>query len=277
MEKHRSFADILREYRRSMKWTQEEIAEKWGYSVDTISAWERNIRRPRPNELSRLSKLLSIDVSILHDAVKDPKAAGRDESESTKEWKSSFDMWGDIQGIYRNRTEFNKHFSYPKLFEEAQHITAVGISLNPIARNFDRESLLASIIERRCKYDLYFLEPYSPNCRERELEENYDEGTLSDLTRINIRHMVRIKDALLKTHPELGDHISLNTYNLSPRFNIYVMGDLMTVQCYAYKRGEDTPTFVVKQQGTKGLYDFYCDTVDFIREKATPVVGIDNK
>jgi transcriptional regulator with XRE-family HTH domain len=272
-----NFADILREYRKTMKWTQDEIAEKWGYSIDTISAWERNVRRPKIKDLSRLAKLLDMDHDVLKRSLTETRGNNHDDFEHSRALKSSFDMWGDIQGIYRNRTEFNKHFSYPKLFEGAQKVLAVGISLNAIARNFDRESFLASVIDHGCRYELCFLEPYSTNCKERELEEGYDEDTLSDLTRINIRHMSRIRDALMKTHPDLGDHITLKTYNLAPRFNIYIVNDLMTVQCYAYKRGEDTPTFVVKQQGTKGLYDFYQDTVDFIRDKATVIPNSESK
>ncbi len=272
-----NFADVLREYRKSMRWTQDEIAEKWGYSIDTISAWERNIRRPKMKDLSRLAKLLDMDHDTLKSSFSEARGSSRDELEHVRALKSSFDMWGDIQGIYKNRTEFNKHFSYPKLFEDAQHVIAVGISLNAIARNFDRESLLESIISQGCTYELCFLEPYSANCKEREVEEGYDEDTLSDLTRINIRHMSRIRSALMKSHPDLGEHLILKTYNLAPRFNIYIVGDFMTVQCYAYKRGEETPTFVVKQQGTKGLYDFYRDTVDFIQEKATVIPDSESK
>lgn len=52
------FAVVLRDYRREMGWTQAELAESWGYSFETVSAWERRKRTPSRPELPRLAGLL---------------------------------------------------------------------------------------------------------------------------------------------------------------------------------------------------------------------------
>lgn len=39
------FPTLLKTYRKSMGWTQEELAQKWSYSFETISAWERGKRQ----------------------------------------------------------------------------------------------------------------------------------------------------------------------------------------------------------------------------------------
>ncbi len=52
------FSMLLRTYRKSMGWTQEELAQQWSYSFETISAWERGKRTPGKQETLRLAKLL---------------------------------------------------------------------------------------------------------------------------------------------------------------------------------------------------------------------------
>ena len=61
--------DILRTYRKGKEWTQENLAENWNYSFETISAWERGRRRPTRQEMPRLAKLLAMDVQALTESV----------------------------------------------------------------------------------------------------------------------------------------------------------------------------------------------------------------
>src|SRR5579871_1926871 len=55
------FAVCLREYRKAQGWTQSEMADEWGYSFETISAWERRKRTPSRSELPRLAQLLGVE------------------------------------------------------------------------------------------------------------------------------------------------------------------------------------------------------------------------
>ncbi|SRR5258708_19000556 len=60
-------------------------------------------------------------------------------------------------------------------------------------------------------------------------------------------------------------------YDLIPRYNIYMVDDsFMTVQSYAYGRGEDTPTFVLRRREPHGLFEFYASVARYILEHARP-------
>jgi hypothetical protein len=57
-----------------------------------------------------------------------------------------------------------------------------------------------------------------------------------------------------------------------PRFNIYIVDDaIMTVQSYAYGRGEETPILVLERKNTGGLFDYYASVVKHILDNSTDV------
>lgn len=64
-EEGQTFAWLLRRYRKVQGYTQEELAETWGYSFETISAWEREKRFPARAECVRLAHLLGMDADEL--------------------------------------------------------------------------------------------------------------------------------------------------------------------------------------------------------------------
>jgi len=70
------FAARLREYRKGEGWTQSEMAEEWGYSFETISAWERRKRTPSRSELPRLAQLLGMEEQELVSLVKPLRQVG---------------------------------------------------------------------------------------------------------------------------------------------------------------------------------------------------------
>jgi hypothetical protein len=182
----------------------------------------------------------------------------------------ALETWGELQRIYRTRTAFAHDWSYPSMFESAQEIVAVGISLNAIALTYSRENLIQSIRTGRTRYRLCFLDPDGPHCREREEEEGLEPGSLSDLTRLNLRHLHVIQRRLCEQDPKWREQLQLFTYDLAPRYNLYVVNDaLLTVQSYGYGRGEDTPTFVLRRTSDEGLFDFYAGIARYILAHAT--------
>jgi transcriptional regulator with XRE-family HTH domain len=54
------FATVLRAYRKEWGWSQGDLAVKWSYSFETISAWERRKRFPSGPEVPRIAKLLGM-------------------------------------------------------------------------------------------------------------------------------------------------------------------------------------------------------------------------
>jgi len=63
------FSALVKTFRKSMGWTQEELAQQWSYSFETISAWERGKRTPSNTEIPRLAKLLEVDSDTLAEAI----------------------------------------------------------------------------------------------------------------------------------------------------------------------------------------------------------------
>jgi transcriptional regulator with XRE-family HTH domain len=272
-----SFPERLKTYRRAMGWTQEELAKEWGYSLESISAWERGKRNPSGQQIPRIAQLLGMAPESLVQSInlarngenisQEPSA-----QEMIQEWTNALGTWGEIEQIYRDRTELNRDFSYPRMFENAHDIIAVGISLNAIAMNYSRAEIINSIIDHQRTYQLCFLDPKGVYCAEREREEDIPQGRLADLTSMNILNMEIIQEQLSKINPDAIEKLQLMTYDLPPRFNIYIVDDsVMTVQSYAYGRGEDTPVFVLRRQTSNGLFDFYSSVAKHILVQAKPI------
>ena len=272
------FSTLLRAYRKSLGWTQEELAQQWSYSFETISAWERGKRTPSKQEIPRLAKLLETDIEKLAEVIigsREQSDVPMKHSETSVGWKASFEIWGELQHIYRTRTEFSRDFSYARMFEDAHKILAAGISLNAITLTYSRDALLKAIIEDNCMIQLCFLDPHGTKCAEREEEENYPHRTLADLTSVNLLLARTLHNQIERTSPEHLKNLEIKTYNLTPRFNIYIVDDvLMTVQSYAYGRGEDTPTLFLQRKTRGGLFDFYADAAKHILEHSVDACHI---
>lgn len=268
-----NFTSLIRTYRKSMGWTQEDLSQKWSYSFETISAWERGKRTPSNQEIPRLAKFLEMSPEELASTITNSRSQPlKRNTQSANQWETTFETWGELQQIYRNRTDFNRDFSYARMFEHAQSILAIGISLNIIANNYSKDDLAQSIIEENCKIQVCFLDPNGKRCAEREEEENYPARTLADLTNSSILLMQILRGHIGRTEPERSQNLEIRTYDLTPRFNIYIVDDtLMTVQNYGYGRGGDTPTLLLKRKTRGGLFDFYASAAHYILKHSTAI------
>lgn len=72
MEQETSFGQLLRRYRKAYKYdcTQAEIAERLGYSKETISSWEQGRRFPAYHEVIRLAQLMGLDSQEVKDSIR---------------------------------------------------------------------------------------------------------------------------------------------------------------------------------------------------------------
>ncbi len=186
----------------------------------------------------------------------------------------AYETLDEIERIYRNRTEFSASFSYTNMLEQARHVVAIGISLNPIALTYSQEQLRAALVDCGARYELCFLDPDGPHCAEREEEEGLAPGTIASLTRLNIQFMQALHARIRREAPDCAANLVLWRYELAPRYNIYLIDDtLMTVQCYGYGRGVDTPTMVLRrqQQQDGGLFAFYANIARYVLAHAQPL------
>ncbi len=67
--KDNEFGKLVRVYRKQRKWTQEDLAERWGYTRSYISQVESGKRKlDRPSQIHRLAEILEIPSERL-DAI----------------------------------------------------------------------------------------------------------------------------------------------------------------------------------------------------------------
>lgn len=62
--------ELLRSTREKKLWTQEELAERIGFSRDCVSAYERGERMPSAPALISLSEELGLPVTDLYASIK---------------------------------------------------------------------------------------------------------------------------------------------------------------------------------------------------------------
>jgi transcriptional regulator with XRE-family HTH domain len=274
-----SFSELLKTYRKTMGWTQEELAKKWGYATDSISAWERGIRTPGGQQVPLIADWLKItpeelikSINMVHNKPNLRRGHLTIVDEVEHELRNGSEFWGELQHIYPNRTAFNSEISYSRQFEQAHTILAIGISLNPITMSYSTDNIVKSVGEGRTGITLCFLDPGCPNCTEREREEGLSAGQLASLINFNIKNMVSIKKHISRMYPDSTEQLRILLYDFLPRYNIYVVDDsFMTVQPYAYGRGEDTPTLVLRRHQSNGLFEYYATIAKHILEQAKPL------
>jgi hypothetical protein len=170
------------------------------------------------------------------------------------------DRFADVTAVFPTRSEFTTSLPPHTLFDEAQNIRAVGLSLNVICQQYAAHKL-ASLITAGTHVQCLFLEPGGDAIKAREQEEGYPAGHLSALTDINIQTLItRVRDRL---DADVRDRLEIATYDETIRFNVVLTtsGDdhLCIFQPYLpQSRGVDSPTFVASRRWpAAGLYPVF--------------------
>jgi hypothetical protein len=167
------------------------------------------------------------------------------------------DRFSDVSAVYATRSEFISSMPPHTLFDGARKIRACGLSLNLLCQQYAVQSL-RHLAESGTEFQCLFLDPDGTAIRDREREEQYPPGHLSDLTRINIVTMrERVRDQMT---PDAQSRFLIATYDETIRFNIVLVDDLVgIVQPYMPgRRGVDSPTFVLHRRWPElGLYPMF--------------------
>src|SRR2546427_3340596 len=144
-----SFAHQLKTYRRRNGLTQKGLAEQWNYSHEAISSWEREKRTPNGQEIPRLARLLGMKPEELVECIDytRPRVETQRNHPPVSEEADPTDAPEELLHIYGNRTDFSSNFSYPRMFEHARDILAVGISLNGIALTYSSEKIINLVLK----------------------------------------------------------------------------------------------------------------------------------
>jgi Domain of unknown function (DUF5919) len=172
----------------------------------------------------------------------------------------------DVTAIYTTRTQFAHELPPHVLLDSATSIRSAGLSLNMLCWQYP-DHKLQSLLERGGAMDCLFLDPSGESTRAREREEGHADGTLANLTEVNIGVMERLRERLT---PEAAERIRIRTYDETIRFNITLIdNETGIVQTYLpTSRGLENPTFITRRQdGIHGLYDVFAEVYESLWDK----------
>ncbi|TCP56677.1 hypothetical protein EV191_101623 [Tamaricihabitans halophyticus] len=176
----------------------------------------------------------------------------------------------DVAAVFQSRPDFSHEFPPHKLFDGAERIAMVGLSLNMLCQSYSDKSLM-DLLESGTTVDCLFLDPEGSYIGEREREESHPEGVLSTLTRLNIQTLQRLHR---KLSPDARGNLRIKVYDEPIRFNITVIDDTTcVVQPYLPDaRGVESPTFMIERQDhTPGLFDTFTQVFESIWQRGKDV------
>jgi hypothetical protein len=162
----------------------------------------------------------------------------------------------DLSAVFTSRSEFIQELPPRKLFDGAQRIRMVGLSLNLLCQHYP-DTLLLKMLESGGTVECLFLDPNGESIARREREESHPVGVLSTLTDLNIKALQRIQ---AKLSSDARDNLVIRIYDETVRFNITIIDDeTCVVQPYLPDaRGVESPTLIMeKQPDGGGLYETF--------------------
>jgi Domain of unknown function (DUF5919) len=176
----------------------------------------------------------------------------------------------DVVAVYPTRSEFMHDMLPGRLFNEAQRIRVVGLSLNMLCQQYPDRNLL-ELLESGTTVECLFLDPEGVHIRQREQEESHPDGLLSTLTTVNIEALRRVR---AKLSAEAKDRLKIHLYDEIIRFNITIINDdTCVVQPYMPgARGVESPTLIMEKQDVGlGLFDTFEQVFTTMWERSTEV------
>jgi len=175
-----------------------------------------------------------------------------------------------VEAIFASRSEFAARVEPQALLEDASSIRAAGLSLNLICQQIPDQFLLR-LLTGGAQITCLFLDPGGEAVKAREREEQYQPGTLSRLTKLNIEVISRLRDRL---PADAHERLRLATYDETIRFNILLAGDHTCVaQPYLPQaRGVESPTLLIRNtSGPGGLYPVFEQVYEALAERSRPL------
>jgi len=177
--------------------------------------------------------------------------------------------YADLEAVFTTRAEFSSNVPVHKLFDKAQDIRAVGLSLNMLFQQYPDRKLLDQISEGtqlRC----LFLDPDGDAIQARENEEGHTPGHLAMLGQLNLKIIRKVQERL---PADAAGRVEIRLYDETVRFNITLIDQsLGIVQPYLPDaRGVDSPTFVIrKKMPDVGLYRIFDHVFNSLWDRGKP-------
>lgn len=179
----------------------------------------------------------------------------------------------DVTAVFATRPEFMHEMPPHQLFDEANKISMVGLSLNLLCQQYPDRALL-ELLETGTIVQCLFLEPAGEHIRAREREESHPDGVLAMLTKLNMQTLQRLHH---KLSVEARGNLQIRTYDEAVRFNIIVIDDTTcVVQPYLPDaRGVESPTLVMERQDghPAGLFETFTQVFESMWSRGTQVTA----
>jgi hypothetical protein len=179
----------------------------------------------------------------------------------------------DVTAVFATRPQFTHALPPHQLFDEADSISMVGLSLNLLCQQYPDRALL-ELLETGTVVRCLFLDPAGEHIKSREREESHPAGVLTTLTTLNIQTLQRLHQ---KLSTDARGHLQIRTYDEPVRFNITVVDDATcVVQPYLPDaRGVESPTLVMERQDGQavGLFDTFAQVFESMWARGTEVTA----
>jgi hypothetical protein len=180
------------------------------------------------------------------------------------------EMMAGVEAIFTSRSEFAARVEPRALLDGVTSIRAAGLSLNLICQQIPDQYLLRHLAGGT-QLTCLFLDPGGQAIQAREREEQYQPGFLSNLTKLNIEVISRLRDRL---PAGVQDRLRLAAYDETIRFNILLAGDrTCVVQPYLPQaRGVEAPTLLIRSTSEAGgLYPVFEQIYQSLEERSRPL------
>ena len=177
----------------------------------------------------------------------------------------------DVTAVFSTRPQFTHEMPPHEIFDDADEISMVGLSLNMLCQQYP-DRALKDLLENGTIVKCLFLDPEGVNIKVREREESHPEGVLTTLTRLNIQTLHRLR---AKLSVDARENLQIRTYDEAVRFNITVIdAALCVVQPYLPDaRGVESPTLVLERQEShpSGLFYTFSSVFEAMWERGKDV------
>ena len=223
---------------------QLSTAVGWDVTPELVACWEDDITPPG-------DVLVALSLIAGHEA---PATAPPPRS------------LAGLGAAYRTRAEFVAATALDDLLDGADEIQAAGLSHNLICQQYPNAKLAAKLNDGGTA-EVLFLRPGGESIAQREEEEGYEIGGLSNLTALNIS--ILSSQVRPKLNPPAASNLSIGTYDETIRFNLIFLDRAVCVmQPYLHGvRGIETPVFVLGKETSPGIFDTMWSCYEWLRAR----------
>lgn len=255
-----SFAELLRNHRINMGWTQRELARQWKYSVETVSAWERGKRIPGIQQIPRLAELLKLHVDELARHINSRHRV--DSGQEARGTKAQTLVQNEIFTVYPNQKTCEDEInavSFPA--RKIKILTIRGDKYFQGHKSILSHLCLLEAVQERL-VQVLVLSPESDHITN-ELAVRLNHHSPEE-----IKVRMRFVFDYLKYIASRNTQFKLKYYTQSPNFKILLFDDIMFVSAFVTSKNDDFVKMFKIVRENNPLFTGFENYFDFLWENS---------